>query len=452
MDQGLKQIQEECGVFGIWNHKQAAELTYDGLQALQHRGQDGAGLVVSDQKRLKQQKGIGLVNDVFSRINFTTLKGQAAIGHVRRANGKPNNVEDVQPFVFRSEGNSIALALSGRIMNAKQLRLQLEAEGIILQTASDAEILAHLMKRHGKTLTKQSISKALKQLEGVYTFIILTNNHMYVALDPRGIRPLSIGKLNDAFVISSETCAFHTIGATYERDVLPGELLTLSAEGVESMQFSPIQSHNLCALEYIYFSRPDSNLNRWNVHSIRKQMGYELAKEAPADADIVTGIPDSSISAAMGYAEYARLSYEMAIIKNQYVGRTFMKRTPTARKRGVKIKLSPVHSIVLGKRIVVIDDSIVRGTTSQQIVQLLKEAGAKEVHMRIASPPIKYPCCYGIHMPKQKQLLAANYSIADMCRLIGADSLVFLSHEGLRRATTMKTGHNGICDQCFRSK
>src|SRR5699024_9373971 len=242
-------------------------------------------------------------------------------------------------------------------------------------------------------------------------FIILTNNHMYVALDPRGIRPLSIGKLNDAFVISSETCAFHTIGATYERDVLPGELLTLSAEGVESMQFSPIQSHNLCALEYIYFSRPDSNLNRWNVHSIRKQMGYELAKEAPADADVVTGIPDSSISAAIGYAESIGLPYEMGVIKNRYIGRTFIQPSQELREQGVKIKLSPVRGVVAGKRVVMIDDSIVRGTTSKRIVRMLREAGAKEVHVRISSPTIKNPCFYGIDMSTKKELFAANHSI-----------------------------------------
>jgi len=450
MQVDMRQMNEECGVFGVWNHKNAAEITYYGLHALQHRGQDGAGLVTSDQTHLKLHKDIGLVNDVFKRAEFSKMTGRAAIGHVRNASSDENDVDYVQPLMFRSQVGSMALAHNGNIMNAYHLRGELEDEGSILQTTSDTEVLAHLMKRRGKRVTEHAIVEALRQLVGAYAFLILTEKKMYVALDPRGIRPLSIGRLGDAYVVSSETCAFNIIGATFEREVLPGELLMISDEGLTSTRFSLREPRKMCAMEYVYFSRPDSDLNYVNVHSARKRMGYQLAKEAPVEADVVTGVPDSSISAAIGYAESIGLPYEMGVIKNRYVGRTFIQPSQELREQGVKMKLSPVRGIVDGKRVVMIDDSIVRGTTSKRIVRMLKEAGAKEVHVRIASPPIEHPCYYGIDMSTYEELIAANHSVDEMCRMIEADSLAFLSQEGMEQAIVKdKTINQGICDACF---
>ena len=450
MQVDMRQMNEECGVFGVWNHKNAAEITYYGLHALQHRGQDGAGLVTSDQTHLKLHKDIGLVNDVFKRAEFSKMTGRAAIGHVRNASSDENDVDYVQPLMFRSQVGSMALAHNGNIMNAYHLRGELEGEGSILQTTSDTEVLAHLIKRRGKRVTEHAIVEALRQLVGAYAFLILTEKKMYVALDPRGIRPLSIGRLGDAYVVSSETCAFNIIGATFEREVLPGELLMISDEGLTSTRFSLREPRKMCAMEYVYFSRPDSDLNYVNVHSARKRMGYQLAKEAPVEADVVTGVPDSSISAAIGYAESIGLPYEMGVIKNRYVGRTFIQPSQELREQGVKMKLSPVRGIVDGKRVVMIDDSIVRGTTSKRIVRMLKEAGAKEVHVRIASPPIEHPCYYGIDMSTYEELIAAKHSVDEMCRMIEADSLAFLSQEGMEQAIVKdKTINQGICDACF---
>jgi len=445
-----EQMNEEGGLFGIWNHEKAAEITYYGLHALQHRGQDGAGLVTSNGEVLRLRRDLGLVNDVFKRVPFEKITGQTAIGHVRNANDGEETVEYVQPMLFRSQSGSVALAHNGNIMNAYHLRHQLEDSGSILQTTAHTEILAHLMKRQSKRVTEAAIVAALQQLVGAYAFLILTEDKMYVALDPHGIRPLSVGRLGDAYVVSSETCAFNIIGATFEREVLPGELLTISKDGIQSTRFALREQRKMCAMEYVYFSRPDSDLNHVNVHAARKRTGYELAKEAPVDADVVTGIPDSSISAAIGYAESIGLPYEMGVIKNRYVGRTFIQPSQELREQGVKMKLSPVRGIVAGKRVVMIDDSIVRGTTSKRIVRMLREAGAKEVHVRISSPPIQYPCYYGIDMSTSEELIAANHSVAKMQEILGADSLAFLSQEGMERAIVQEKSINqGICDACF---
>ena len=437
-------------MFGIWGHKKAAEITYYGLHAMQHRGQDGAGLVTSDGDTLKHHKDIGLVNDVFKQAEFTDLSGDAAIGHIRNATQDDGNIENVQPLVFRSQTGGMALAHNGNIMNAYTLRGELEDEGSIFQTTSDTEVLAHLIRRNGKMTTRDAITDALKKVVGAYGFLILTEDKMYVALDARGIRPLSIGRLGDAYVVASETCAFNMIGATFEREVLPGELITISDEGMESTRFTVREPRRLCAMEYVYLSRPDSDLNEVNVHASRKRMGIELGKEAPVEADVVTGVPDSSISAAIGYAEECGLPYEMGVIKNRYVGRTFIQPSQELRDQGVKMKLSPVRGIVEGKRVVMIDDSIVRGTTCRRIVGLLKEAGAKEVHVRIASPRIENPCYYGIDMSTRKELIAANYSTEEIREIIGADSVAFLSAEGMKDAIVKdKTIHQGICNACF---
>ncbi|HEY4601520.1 MAG TPA: amidophosphoribosyltransferase [Cerasibacillus sp.] len=440
-------------MFGIWGHEKAAEITYYGLHALQHRGQEGAGIVISNGKTLQIHKDAGLLNDVFDRSHFQKLLGRAAVGNIHYVTNGNGGTENIQPHLFHSQTGSMALAHIGNIMNRGQLRGQLEAEGSIFQSETDTELLAHLMKRNGQQIDEQSITNALQQLVGAYAFVILTEEKMYVALDPHGIRPLSIGKLHDAFVVSSETCAFDIIGATYEREVRPGELLIISREGIKSTRFALREQRRLCAMEYVYFSRPDSDLNEVNVHAARKRMGIELAKEAPVEADVVTGVPDSSISAAIGYAEQCGLPYEMGLIKNRYVGRTFIQPTQELREQGVKMKLSPVRGIVEGKRVVMIDDSIIRGTTSMRIVRMLKEAGAKEVHVRIASPPAKNPCFYGIDMSTKEELIAANRSVEEIADLIGADSLAFLSPEGMEEAIVEQTSLNqGVCQACFTGK
>ncbi|MFC4559461.1 amidophosphoribosyltransferase [Virgibacillus kekensis] len=450
----IKGINEECGVFGIWGHEKAAELTYYGLHSMQHRGQEGAGVVVSDGEELKAHKGLGLVNDVFKHADFNKLSGRVAVGHVRYSTQGGKVLENVQPLLFRSQAGSLALAHNGNLMNAHKLRGELEGQGSILQTSSDTEVLAHLIKRSGMETNEESIADALNQVVGAYAYLILKENKMFAALDPTGIRPLSIGRLGDAYVVASETCAFDQIGATFVREVLPGELVTISDEGIKSTRFAMREQRKMCAMEYVYLSRPDSDVNQVNVHASRKRMGIELAKESPApEADIVVGVPDSSISAAIGYAEMSGLPYEMGIIKNRYVGRTFIQPSQELREQGVKMKLAPVRGIVEGKRVVMIDDSIVRGTTSRRIVQMLKEAGAKEVHVRIASPSIQNPCYYGIDMSTRDELIAANNSPEEICDIIGADSIAYLTEKGLERAIIMeKTIHQGICTACMTGK
>ncbi|WP_404457836.1 amidophosphoribosyltransferase [Oceanobacillus kapialis] len=449
----IKGINEECGVFGIWGHEKAAELTYYGLHSMQHRGQEGAGIVSSDGAELKPYKGMGLVNDVFKHANFAELSGKVAVGHVRYSTQGGKVIENVQPLLFRAQAGSMALAHNGNIMNAHKLRGELEEQGSIFQTSSDTEVLAHLIKRSGNEISEETIGNALNKIVGAYAYLILKEDKMFVALDPSGIRPLSIGRLGEAYVVASETCAFDQIGATFEREVLPGELITISDKGLTSTRFAMREQRKMCAMEYVYLSRPDSDVNLVNVHASRKRMGMELAKEAPSDADIVIGVPDSSISAAIGYAEQSGLPYEMGIIKNRYVGRTFIQPSQELRELGVKMKLSPVRGIVEGKRIVMIDDSIVRGTTSRRIVQMLKKAGAQEVHVRIASPSIQHPCYYGIDMSTREELIAANNTLEGICEQIGADSVAYLSEAGLEKAIVKdKTLNQGICTACMTGK
>lgn len=436
-------------MFGIWGHEQALEITYYGLHAMQHRGQDGAGVVVSDGSTLRAHKGLGLVNDVFKQMDFADFPGHAALGHLRY--GKQDvSAANIEPLVFHSQTESVAMAMNGSVMNGYELQGRLEDEGRIFQTTADTEVLAHLMKRSGNGITAGTIQDALRKVRGAYALLILTEDRMYVALDSHGIRPLTIGKLGDAYIVTSETCALDLVGASFEREVKPGELITISDQGMDIERFEMRASRKLCAMEHVYLSRPDSDLNQVNVHASRKQMGIELAREAPVEADVVTGVPDSSISSAIGYAEASGLPYELGVIKNRYIGRTFIKPSQELRDQGVKMKLSPVRGIVSGKRVVLIDDSIVRGTTSKRIVRLIKEAGATEVHVRIASPAIKHPCFYGIDMSTEKELMAARFSGPDMCEQIGADSLAFLSTGGLKQAIVREKSLNqGICNACM---
>jgi amidophosphoribosyltransferase len=447
----LKGLNEECGIFGVWGHQDAAQLTYYGLHSLQHRGQEGTGIVVSDGKKLTGVKGEGLVSEIFTADAMKELKGNAAIGHVRYATAGGGGYENVQPLLFHSQTGSLALAHNGNLVNVNSLKHQLEAQGSIFQTSSDTEVLAHLMKRSGYTDSKDRAKNALSMLKGAYAYLIMTENELMVALDPHGLRPLSLGCLGDAYVVASETCAFDVVGAEYIRDIRPGELLIINDKGITSEQFAVSSTKAICTMEYIYFSRPDSNIQGINVHTARKNLGKRMAVEAPFEADVVTGVPDSSISAAIGYAEATGIPYEMGLIKNRYVGRTFIQPSQSLREQGVKMKLSPVRGVVEGKRVVMVDDSIVRGTTSRRIVTMLKEAGATEVHVVITSPPIKNPCFYGIDTSTKEELIAYDKSIEEMRVLIGADTLTFISVEGMIEAIGRKEGDgtSGYCLGCF---
>lgn len=450
----LKGLNEECGIFGIWGHPEAAQITYYGLHSLQHRGQEGTGIVVTDGQQLKSRKGEGLVTEIFTADAMEDIQGVGAIGHVRYATAGGGGYENVQPLLFQSQSGGLALAHNGNLVNADALRNQLEAQGSIFQTSSDTEVLAHLIKRGGFSQLKDRVKNALPMLKGAYAFLIMTETEMMVALDPHGLRPLSLGKLGDAYVVASETCAFDIVGAEFIRDVLPGELLIIDADGLRSEMYSMNSTTAICTMEYIYFSRPDSNIHGINVHTARKNLGKQLAKEVPIQADVVTGVPDSSISAAIGYAEESGIPYEMGLIKNRYVGRTFIQPSQSLREQGVKMKLSPVRGVVEGKRVIMVDDSIVRGTTSRRIVNMLKEAGATEVHVVISSPPIQNPCFYGIDTSTREELIASDHSVEEIRELIGADSLTFLSVEGMLEAI----GRNepgetrGQCLACFTGR
>ncbi|MGO5651601.1 amidophosphoribosyltransferase [Priestia megaterium] len=449
----IKGLNEECGVFGVWGHENASQIAYYGLRSLQHRGQEGAGIAVTDGEKVTVMKGVGLVNEVFGHGELEQLNGKAAIGHVRYATAGGGGFENVQPLHFRSHSGSLALAHNGNLVNANALKHQLENQGSIFQSTSDTEVLAHLIKRSGYEDMKDKVKNALSMVKGAYAFVILTEDTMMVALDPHGLRPLSIGRLGDAYVVASETCAFDIVGAVHERDVEPGELLIINDEGIQSERFTLNVNRAICSMEYIYFSRPDSNIDGINVHSARKNLGKQLAVESPIEADVVTGVPDSSISAAIGFAEQSGIPYELGLIKNRYVGRTFIQPSQELREQGVKMKLSPVRKIVEGKRVVMVDDSIVRGTTSRRIVRMLREAGATEVHVRISSPPIKNPCFYGIDTSSSSELIAATRSVEEIRELIEADSLVFLSNEGLVDAIGRQyEGNGGQCMACFTGK
>ncbi|MED1129180.1 amidophosphoribosyltransferase [Bacillus paralicheniformis] len=451
----IKGLNEECGVFGIWGHEEAPQITYYGLHSLQHRGQEGAGIVATDGEKMSAHKGQGLITEVFQNGELKKVKGKGAIGHVRYATAGGGGFENVQPFLFHSQNNgSLALAHNGNLVNATQLKQQLENQGSIFQTSSDTEVLAHLIKRSGHFELKDQIKNALSMLKGAYAFLIMTEKEMIVALDPNGLRPLSVAMLGDAYVVASETCAFDVVGATYLRDVEPGEMLIINDEGMKSERFSININRSICSMEYIYFSRPDSNINGINVHSARKNLGKKLAEESGIEADVVTGVPDSSISAAIGYAEATGIPYELGLIKNRYVGRTFIQPSQSLREQGVRMKLSAVRGVVEGKRVVMVDDSIVRGTTSRRIVTMLREAGATEVHVRISSPPIAHPCFYGIDTSTHEELIASSHSVEEIRQEIGADTLSFLSIEGLLSGIgrQYEDENCGQCMACFTGK
>jgi len=448
----IRGLNEECGVFGIWgSDTTAAQLAYYGLHSLQHRGQQGAGIVVKDGDKLLQHRGLGLVSEVFTREALSHIQGTAAIGHVRYVAANRNQVSDVQPFLFQFENSSLSLCHNGNLVNNHALRRELEDRGSIFQSSSDSEVLAHLIKRQRGESLIENIKAALRKLKGAFAYIILTPNEMIAALDPNGLRPLSIGRLGKAFVIASETCAFDTVGASFLQDVNPGELVVINDNGMTVESYTDEISHAICSMEFIYLARPDSDIFGVNVHTARKEMGKALAKEAPVEADVVTAVPDSGISAAIGYAEAMQIPYELGLIKNRYVARTFIQPSQELRELGVKMKLSAVRGVVKDKRVIVIDDSIVRGTTIKRIVYLLREAGAKEVHVRIPSPLLKYPSYYGIDITEEDDLIGYKHSKEEICEMIGADSLEFLSIEGVVDSINLPftDKYKGLCMAYF---
>ena len=452
----VKSLNEECGVFGIWGHPQAAQVTYFGLHSLQHRGQEGAGILTNDAGKLIRHRDTGLISEVFKNpTNLEKLTGQAAIGHVRYATAGEASIDNIQPFHFKFYDMEFGLAHNGNLTNTKTLKKELEHNGAIFSSSSDTEILAHLIRRSHNPSFMGKVKEALNTVKGGFAYLLMMEDKLIAALDPNGFRPLSIGKMaNGAIVVSSETCAFEVVGAEWIRDVKPGEVVIIDNSGIQYDTYTTDTQLAICSMEYIYFARPDSNIHGVNVHTARKRMGAQLAREFKHEADIVVGVPNSSLSAAMGFAEESGLPNEMGLIKNQYTQRTIIQPTQELREQGVRMKLSAVSGVVKGKRVVMIDDSIVRGTTSRRIVQLLKEAGATEVHVAIASPPLKYPCFYGIDIQTRRELIAANHSVEETRQIIGADSLTYLSIDGLIDSIGLETDapNGGLCVAYFDGK
>lgn len=452
----VKSLNEECGVFGIWGHPQAAQVTYFGLHSLQHRGQEGAGILTNDAGKLIRHRDTGLISEVFKNpANLEKLTGQAAIGHVRYATAGEASIDNIQPFHFKFYDMEFGLAHNGNLTNTKTLKKELEHNGAIFSSSSDTEILAHLIRCSHNPSFMGKVKEALNTVKGGFAYLLMMEDKLIAALDPNGFRPLSIGRMaNGAIVVSSETCAFEVVGAEWIRDVKPGEVVIIDNSGIQYDTYTTDTQLAICSMEYIYFARPDSNIHGVNVHTARKRMGAQLAREFKHEADIVVGVPNSSLSAAMGFAEESGLPNEMGLIKNQYTQRTFIQPTQELREQGVRMKLSAVSGVVKGKRVVMIDDSIVRGTTSRRIVQLLKEAGAIEVHVAIGSPALAYPCFYGIDIQTRRELIAANHSVEETRQIIGADSLTYLSIDGLIDSIGLETDapNGGLCVAYFDGK
>jgi amidophosphoribosyltransferase len=443
-------INCECGLFGIWGNNEAARLTYYGLHSLQHRGQDGAGIVVKNGDLLTRTRGKGLLTDVFTNELMENLQGTSAIGHVLYKIGKPDHAA-IQPLLFNFDGVNLALCHNGALTNAPSMRKRLEDYGSIFQTQSNSEILAHMIKRNRQVNYIDRIRLALSQLIGGFAFLMLTQSEMVAARDPRGIRPLVLGKLGESFIIASETCALDTVGATFERDIAPGEIIVINDKGIKTAFYTSDRELAVCGMEYIYIARPDSNIQGVNVHTSRKNAGKILAKESPTKADVVIASPDTGISAAIGYAEAMDIPYEIGLIRNRYIGRTFIAPSQQMREQGVKMKLSAVRSIVEGKSVVLVEDSIVRGTTGRVIINLLRETGAKEVHMKVAAPMFKHPCFYGIDLPSPQELIAHKHTPKQVAKLLGVDSLAFISEQGLADAVGIPSDEKcrGMCLACF---
>jgi amidophosphoribosyltransferase len=436
-----------CGIFGISNHKDAAKLTYLGLYALQHRGEESAGIVTKHCKKLLNHKGLGLVGDIFKENILKSLKGDIAVGHVRYSITGSTTTKNIQPFYIKHKKETLAIAHNGNLVNTADLHRELERKGAIFQTTMDSEVIAHLFTHCQEKDYKKLVSNMLTQLQGAYSLVMLLNDVLIGARDPFGWRPLCIGKLDGSYVLASETCALDLIQAEYIRDVEPGEIVFITKKGLESVKLKKDHKKSYCIFEYIYFSRPDSNIFGHNVYLSRKQLGKQLAKEHPVDCDLVMSIPDSGSYAAVGYAAALKKPCEVGMIRNHYVGRTFIQPSQFIRDFKVKVKLNPIKAVLKGKKIVVIEDSIVRGTTSKARIKALRDAGAKEIHMRVTCPPLKYPCFFGIDFPTKKELIASNKTIEEIAKYLGLDSLKYISLEGMLKS--MQQADNDFCTACF---
>jgi amidophosphoribosyltransferase len=458
MDITSDKLREECGVVALYGHPEASKLAYLSLYALQHRGQESAGIAASDGEKLQLHKSMGLVSDIFNADVLSRLPGSLAIGHTRYSTTGDSALLNAQPIMVECNKGKIALAHNGNITNALEIRGQLEQAGSIFQTTSDTEVIVHLIARSREQTLADAMADSLRRLEGAFSLVMLTPDRVFAARDPRGFRPLVMGRIPgqaahraDTIVFASETCAFDLVGANYEREVKPGELVIVGAEGVHSRFYAAQQPQSSCIFEHVYFSRPDSLVFGRAVQQTRDAMGRQLAKESPVDADIVVPVPDSGVTAAMGFSHESGIPLQFGLIRNHYVGRTFIEPEQRVRDFGVKLKLNPVRCVLEGRKVVLIDDSIVRGTTSRKIVRMVRDAGAREVHMRISCPPTISPCYYGVDTPSKNQLIAANKSVDEIREYIGADSLAYLSLEGLRKAAG--EGDERIyCTACYTGK
>ncbi len=443
-------LREECGVFGIYGHADAARLTYLGLYALQHRGQESCGIVTSDGTQLMSERAMGHVREAFDQERLDRLVGQSAIGHVRYSTAGEVSIRECQPFSVTCQHGQIAICHNGNLPFAREERKKLEKDGAIFSSTSDTEVVLHGVARSRTNSVVEAIPEVLRETEGAFSMLFLTPNELIAIRDPRGFRPLALGRLDDAWVIASETCAFDLIDAKYVRDVEPGEMIVINEDGLRSSHPLNEARHAMCIFEHVYFSRPDSLIFGQSVNRSRHKMGKQLAIEQPADADIVVPVPDSGVAAAIGYSAESGLPFRLGLVRNHYVGRTFIEPKQSIRSFGVRIKLNPVRHLIENKRIVLIDDSIVRGTTSKKIVRMIREAGAKEIHVRISCPPTISPCYYGVDTPNKSELIAANYSVEGIRDFIGADSLGYLSLEGMLNATGISPDE--ACVACWNEK
>jgi amidophosphoribosyltransferase len=443
----MDKLREECGVFGIYGHSEAANLTYLGLYALQHRGQESVGIASSDGERLNVHKAVGYVADSFSEETIAGLRGWSAIGHVRYSTAGESGMKNAQPILIDCAHGEIAIGHNGNLVNAQELRDTLVSQGSIFQTTSDTEVLLHLYARSKAPTVEQALIESVTQAQGAFSLVLLTKNRLIAVRDPHGFRPLTLGRLGDAYIVCSETCALDLIDAEWVRDIEPGEMLVIGPEGLQSHHPFPPAPSAHCIFEHVYFARPDSYVFGQSVNEVRTELGRLLAREQPVDADVVVPIPDSGVCAATGFAEVSSAPLRMGLIRNHYVGRTFIEPHQSIRHFGVRVKLNPVKSILQGCRVVLVDDSIVRGTTSRKIVKMVRAAGASEVHLRISCPPTISPCFYGVDTPRRSELIAATHSIEEIRRYIGADSLGYLSLEGLLSA--VGSARPAYCTSCY---
>jgi len=440
-------LKEECGVFGIWGAPEAANLTYLGLHALQHRGQEGAGIVSCDGTSLHMHKDLGLVQDIFGADVLARLPGEAAIGHVRYSTAGGGGIKNAQPFAVQTSTCPLAIAHNGNLVNADAKRRDLERQGAIFFSSSDTEVVLHLVARRPEPVLRERIAAALREVSGAYSLLFLTDEQLIGVRDPHGFRPLILGKLKDTYVLCSETCALDLIEAEYVREIEPGELVVIDRDGLQSFRPFEQVSAARCIFEHVYFARPDSVLFGQSVYATRTRLGKKLAELHPVEADLVIPVPDSGVPAAIGYAQQSGIPFGMGLVRSHYVGRTFIEPSQSIRHFGVKLKLNALGNELKGKRVVVVDDSIVRGTTSRKIVKMLRNAGAKEVHLRISSPPTAWPCYYGIDTPTRQELIASSHSVDEITKYVTADSVGYLTVDGLHEAVGSRG--EGYCDACF---